>query len=61
MYDFDKVKKEIERTYSCEVAAILPQSDDLIELGSRDVLYLVHREHPFSRGIEKIANRIAFV
>jgi MinD-like ATPase involved in chromosome partitioning or flagellar assembly len=38
MYDFDRVKKEIERTYSFEVAAILPQSDDLIELGSRDVL-----------------------
>jgi hypothetical protein len=43
------------------VAAVLPQSDDLIELGSRDLLYITKREHAFSRGIEKIADKIASV
>jgi MinD-like ATPase involved in chromosome partitioning or flagellar assembly len=60
-YDIDKARKEIERTYKCEVAAVLPQSDDLIELGSRDLLYITKREHAFSRGIEKIADKIASV
>ncbi len=55
------MKKEIEKIYGCEVATILPQSDDLIELESGDVFYITHREHPFSRGIEKIASRVAFV
>jgi MinD-like ATPase involved in chromosome partitioning or flagellar assembly len=60
-YDFNEVKKQIEKVFGFNVAAVLPHSDDLIELGSRDLLYITHREHPFSRGIEVIANRIASV
>lgn len=57
-YDFDNVKEKIERVYGYNVAAVLPQSDNLIELESRELLYLTHREHPFSQGIEIIANKI---
>ncbi len=57
-YDFDGVKKQIEKAYNCEVAAVLPQSDDLIELGSRDVFYINNRDHLFSRGIDRVGSKI---
>ncbi len=57
-YDFEKVKHDIENVYKCDVAGVLPQSDDLIEIGSKEIFYLNHREHPFSQGIEEIAERI---
>jgi MinD-like ATPase involved in chromosome partitioning or flagellar assembly len=57
-YDFNKVKKQIEKVYGYNVAAVLPQSDNLIELESRKLLYLTQRENPFSQGIEIIASKI---
>jgi MinD-like ATPase involved in chromosome partitioning or flagellar assembly len=60
-YDFEKAKRDVENVYKCEVAGVLLHSDDLIEAASKEVFYLKHREHPFSRGIEGIANRIISV
>ncbi|VVB70672.1 Uncharacterised protein [uncultured archaeon] len=60
-YDFDAVKKDIETAYNYEVATVLPQSDDLIELGSRGIFYANHRDHLFSRGMDKIASRITSI
>jgi MinD-like ATPase involved in chromosome partitioning or flagellar assembly len=60
-YNFDRVKKQIEKAYNYEVAAVLPQSDDLIELGSRDIFYANHRDHMFSREIDRIASRITSI
>jgi len=60
-YDFEKVKHDIENVYKCDVAGVLPQSDDLIEIASKEVFYINHREHLFSVGIEEIANRIISV
>jgi len=52
------VKHDIENVYKCDVAGVLPQSDDLIEIASKEVFYINHREHLFSQGIEEIADRI---
>ena len=60
-YDFEKVKRDVEDVYKCDVAGVLPLSEDLIETASKEVFYLQHREHLFSLGIEKIANRIISV
>ena len=60
-YDFEKVKHDIENVYKCDVAGVLPQSDDLIEIASKEVFYLNHREHLFSQGIEEIATKIISV
>jgi len=57
-YDFEKVKRDIENVFKCEVAGVLPHSEDLIEIGSKEVFYPNHRKHPFSLGIEEIANKI---
>jgi len=60
-YDFEKVKRDVEDVYKCDVAGVLPLSEDLIETASKEVFYLQHREHLFSQGIEEIANRIISV
>ncbi len=57
-YDFENVKRDVENVYKCEVAGVLPLSEDLVETGSSEVFYLNHREHIFSVGIEGIANSI---
>ncbi len=57
-YDFEKVKRDVEREYKCEVASVLPLSEDLMEIGSSEIFYLNHRGHIYSEGIEEIANTI---
>ena len=57
-YDCEKVKRDVESVYKCEVAGVLPLSEDLVETGSSEIFYPTHREHIFSVGIEEIADRI---
>jgi septum site-determining protein MinD len=57
-YNFKKVANDIEEIYNCDVVAVLPQSDDLMRMGSKGVIYTIQRDHPFSKGIDKIADRI---
>jgi MinD-like ATPase involved in chromosome partitioning or flagellar assembly len=54
--DLEAFRKEVEETYGCPVAAILPLSEDLVRLGSAEVFYLKEPKHPFSRAIEGLAN-----
>jgi MinD-like ATPase involved in chromosome partitioning or flagellar assembly len=57
-YDFENVKRDVENVYKCEVASVLPLSEDLVETGSSEIFYLNHREHSFSVAIEELANKI---
>lgn len=57
-YDFENVKKDLEKVYKCEVAGVLPLSDDLVEIGSREIFYLNHRGHSFSVAIDEFADKI---
>jgi MinD-like ATPase involved in chromosome partitioning or flagellar assembly len=43
-----EVKKRVEQTYHCEVAVVLPQSDDLLALGGSGVFALRHPNHPLT-------------
>lgn len=38
-YDFENVKHDIENVYKCDVAGVLPHSDDLIEAASKEVFF----------------------
>jgi MinD-like ATPase involved in chromosome partitioning or flagellar assembly len=57
-YDFEKVKRDVEDVYKCDVAGVLPHSVDLIEAASKEIFFLNYPKHIFSQGIEGIANRI---
>jgi len=47
-FGLSEVKKRIEQTYHCEVAAVLPQSDDLLALAGSGVFALRHPNHPLT-------------
>jgi septum site-determining protein MinD len=53
-YDFDDLRKQVEKIYSSPVAAILPLSEDVARMQSADIFSLRYPDHPFSKGIEDV-------
>lgn len=60
-YDFDQMKEEISAVYDVPVAAVLPLTEDLVDLGSSDLFSLVHPDHPWSKGVAEVAKLILAV
>ena len=56
-YDFDALRAEIE-TYDLPVAGILPLSEDVVRLASGGVFCVREPEHPISKEIARIAERV---
>lgn len=54
IYDFDKVKTDIEQEYNIEVASVIPLFTRLIELGSRQILVQVSPSHLFAQNIDQL-------
>ena len=44
-FDSEEIRKQVEETYGCEVAAVLPHSDELMILSSDGVFSLRYPEH----------------
>ena len=58
-FDFAEVKRTIiEETYDCQVAGVLPLSEDVVRLASVGIFCLHYPDHPFTQGLIAIANRI---
>lgn len=57
-FDVADVREEMEETYGCQVAAVLPLSEDVMRLGSGGIFCLQYPDHPFTQGIEEIAVRV---
>jgi MinD-like ATPase involved in chromosome partitioning or flagellar assembly len=57
-FDFAEVEEKVEETYGCEVAAVLPLSEDVVRLASADIFCLRYPAHPFTQGLIAISNRI---
>jgi MinD-like ATPase involved in chromosome partitioning or flagellar assembly len=45
-FDFAEVKERVENAYECEVAAVLPHSDELMILSSQGIFALHYPDHP---------------
>jgi MinD-like ATPase involved in chromosome partitioning or flagellar assembly len=58
VFNLDEVKEQVENTYSCEVAALLPHSDEMMVLGSSDVFVIKFPEHPVSDALRGLADRL---
>src|SRR5215471_5155665 len=52
--DLADVKARIETTYTAEVAAVLPHSDELMLLGSASIFALQHPEHPVTLAYKQL-------
>ena len=52
------VKQNVEATYNCEVAAVIPHSDDLMTLASSGIFSQKYPDHPVTKIYQQLANRI---
>ncbi len=57
-YDFDQIKQDMEQVYGCDVAAILPHSDEMMVLGGKGVFSLHFPDHPITLKLKQIAARL---
>ena len=55
---FESLRQQVQETYNAPVAAILPVSEEMIELGSAGLFSLKYPEHPYSQGVREIAAQL---
>jgi MinD-like ATPase involved in chromosome partitioning or flagellar assembly len=58
VYDSTEVHERVEKTYDCEVAAVLPHSDSMMALGSSNIFALQYPDHSITRRLLKVADRL---
>ena len=54
----DDVRTQVEETFNCEVVAVLPHSDEMMELASRGVFVQSFPEHPITEKYQQVVNRL---
>ena len=57
-YDLEALRGEIEKTYDLPVAGILPLSEDVARLASGGVFCVREPDHPISKEIVRVAERL---
>jgi MinD-like ATPase involved in chromosome partitioning or flagellar assembly len=58
VFDLDEVKSQVEQTYGCEVAAVLPHSDEMMVLASAGIFVLHHPDHPITALLKQALSRL---
>ena len=58
VFDMAEVKARVEETYQCEVAAVLPHSDELMALASAGIFALRYPDHPVTAEFKRIATTL---
>jgi len=58
VFDAEDVKRRMEDTYGCEVAAVLPHSDNMMALASSDIFSLRFPDDPVTVEFKRIAQRL---
>jgi len=54
----DEVKQRIEKLYNCEVAAVVPHSDELMTLASSGIFSMRYPDHPVTKLYKQLADRV---
>ena len=57
-FNFAEVKARVEKTYDCDVAGILPHSDEMMTLASSGIFVLRYPAHPVTAVLQQIAARV---
>lgn len=55
VFSVDEVKARVEQTYDCQVAAVLPHSDEMMTLASSDIFVLRYPDHPVTDILKQAA------
>ncbi len=54
VFDVADVKRRVEQTYNCEVAAVLPHSDEMMALASAGIFALRYSDHPITVALKQV-------
>jgi MinD-like ATPase involved in chromosome partitioning or flagellar assembly len=57
-FDTAEVKAKVERTYECEVGAILPHSEEMISLSSAGIFVLQYPDRPLTVMLEELTSKL---
>jgi MinD-like ATPase involved in chromosome partitioning or flagellar assembly len=58
MFNMDDVKQRVEKTYNCEVAAVIPHSDELMTLASAGIFSNRYPEHSVTKIYQRLVDRM---
>ena len=58
-YNLAAVKAQVERSYQCDVAAVLPHSDALMALASTGIFTLSHPDDPLTQALQRVATQLS--
>lgn len=58
IFDFGEVEERVKTTYDCEVAAVLPHSDELMVLSSAGIFSVRYPDHEVTGLYRKVAARL---
>jgi MinD-like ATPase involved in chromosome partitioning or flagellar assembly len=56
--DLDDLRTQVEQTFGCSVAAVLPHTDDMMMLASEGIFALRYPDHPLTRQLNVIADEL---
>lgn len=56
--DFDALRQQAEHAYQAPVAAVLPLSEDVVQLASSGIFCLRYPDHAWTREIDRIVDQI---
>jgi MinD-like ATPase involved in chromosome partitioning or flagellar assembly len=56
--DLDDVRRRVEDSYQCQVAAILPHSDEMMVLASSGIFSLRYPDHAVAQGLRQIVAQL---
>ena len=57
-WDAGEVKARVEQSYGCEVAAVLPHSDEMMTLASTGIFALRYPDHPLTALYKTVAAQL---
>jgi MinD-like ATPase involved in chromosome partitioning or flagellar assembly len=55
-FDAADVRARVQQAYGCEVAAVLPQSDEMMALASSGLFALRYPDHPITAALKQVAS-----
>lgn len=58
VFDAKDVKKRVESTFNCEVAAVLPHSDEMMALASEGIFVIRYPNHPMTGMLKQVTTRL---
>lgn len=57
-YDFSQVSEQVQNIFESTVAGVLPLTEDMADMGSADIFSLRYPDHPWSKSLRQIAQRV---